>query len=63
MKIQLLAISGSAFFPPTAVQLAGEDDRVQRENICSMERNGLGNERQAGEEKSLAEELKSHPRA
>lgn len=52
-----------SFFPPTAVQLEGEDDRVQRENICSMERNGLGNEHQAGEEKSLAEELKSHPRA
>lgn len=36
---------------------------MQRENICVMERNGPGNERQAGEEKSLAEELKSHPGA
>lgn len=63
MRIQLLAISGSAFFSPTAVQLEEEDDRVQRENICSMKRNGLGNERQAGEEKSLAEELESYPRA
>lgn len=36
---------------------------MQRKNICSMERNGLGNELRAGEEESLEDELKLHPQA
>lgn len=69
MKTQLL--SGWPALAPlfsTPVELkgrgGGEGERqVQRENICSMERNVLGNELGAGKDWSLEEELKPHPKA